>query len=213
MSAGAARAGGHPRDLAGRAPTSGDPDAGPAPTGDGHDAGTVTPGGEQADVVRLDGRPPDAPAPRLPDSAETAAAVMIAAGFPKMPARALMALVVSEDGSLTAAEFTAALGASPAAVSGAVRYLQTVGFVHRVSQPGSRRDRYALPGNAWYVATLRQNPVYERLAAVSATMADDLPDGSAARARVEEMAHFYRFLMGRMPELLDEWERERSHEG
>ncbi|WP_422935773.1 GbsR/MarR family transcriptional regulator [Sinomonas sp. P47F7] len=146
---------------------------------------------------------------RMADGAETSAAVLTAAGFPKMPARTLMALVVSADGSLTAAELAEMLGASPAAVSGSVRYLQTVGFVHRVSQPGSRRDRYALPDNAWYVASLRQNPVYERLADLADATALQLPDGSAARARVEEMGHFYRFLMARLPELLDEWEHER----
>ena len=147
--------------------------------------------------------------PRLPDAAEASAAVMAAAGFPKMPARALLALVASEDGALTAAELAQALGASAAAVSGAVRYLQTVGFVHRVSQPGSRRDRYALPEDPWYVATLRQNPVYERLAGLAAALADELPDGPA-RARAQETADFYRFLTRRMPGLLDEWEAERQ---
>lgn len=146
---------------------------------------------------------------RMPDSAETSAAVLTAAGFPKMPARALMALVVSDEGSLTAAELSEVLGASAAAVSGAVRYLQTVGFVHRVSQPGSRRDRYALPDNAWYVASLRQNPVYERLADLADSTAAALPEDSAARSRVGEMASFYRFLMARVPELLDEWEHAR----
>lgn len=144
----------------------------------------------------------------MPEAAEASAAVMTAAGFPRMPARALLALVVSEDGALTAAELAEALGVSPAAVSGAVRYLQTVGFVHRVSQPGSRRDRYALPDDPWYVATLRQNPVYERLANLSGALAEDLPEGPA-RARARETADFYRFLTRRIPGLLDEWERER----
>ncbi|WP_138443156.1 GbsR/MarR family transcriptional regulator [Sinomonas susongensis] len=146
---------------------------------------------------------------RMPGSAETSAAVLAAAGFPKMPARALMALVVSPDGALTAAELAEVLAASPAAVSGAVRYLQTLGFVHRVSQPGSRRDRYALPDNAWYVVTLRQNPVYERLADLAEATVEALPEDSPARARVDEMGRFYRFLMARLPELLDEWEAER----
>lgn len=161
--------------------------------------------GDPADVVRL-----EPGVRRIPDAAETSAAVLTAAGFPKMPARALMALVVSEDGALTAAELADVLGASPAAVSGAVRYLQTVGFAHRVSQPGSRRDRYALPEDLWYVATLRQNPVYDRLGSLSANLADELPAGSAARARAEDMARFYRFIAQRMPGLLDEWEQERA---
>jgi len=143
-------------------------------------------------------------------AAERTAAAFAAAGFPKMPARTLLALVSSEQGSLTAAELSERLGASAAAVSGAVRYLQTVGFVHRVSQPGSRRDLYALHTDEWYVVSMRNSPVYEKLAALTDATAETLPEGSAARARVAEMARFYRFLNLRMPGLLDDWERERE---
>lgn len=143
-------------------------------------------------------------------AAERTAAAFAAAGFPKMPARALLALVSSENGSLTAAELGEKLGASAAAVSGAVRYLQTVGFVHRVSRPGSRRDLYALHDDEWYVVSMRNSPVYEKLAALTDITAETLPPGSAARTRVAEMARFYRFLNARMPALLDDWEQERA---
>ena len=43
--------------------------------------------------------------------------------------------------------------------------------------------------------------------------AETLPEGSPARARVAEMARFYRFLNSRMPALLDDWEREREASG
>lgn len=145
-------------------------------------------------------------------AAEKAAAGFAAAGFPKMPARALMALVSSEDGSLTAAELADKLGVSAAAVSGAVRYLQTVGFVQRVSQPGSRRDLYALHDDEWYIVTMRKSPVYQSLAVLTDAIAEALPAGSAAGARVTEMGRFYRFLHSRMPALLDDWERQRATE-
>lgn len=145
-------------------------------------------------------------------AAEKAAAGFAAAGFPKMPARALMALVSSEDGSLTAAELADRLGVSAAAVSGAVRYLQTVGFVQRVSQPGSRRDLYALHDDAWYIATMRKSPIYQSLAVLTDAIAEALPAGSAAGARVSEMGRFYRFLHARVPALLDDWERQRDSE-
>jgi len=143
-------------------------------------------------------------------AAERTAAAFAAAGFPKMPARTLLALVSSEQGSLTAAELSERLGASAAAVSGAVRYLQTVGFVHRISQPGSRRDLYALHEDEWYVVSMRNSPVYDKLAALTDATAETLPEGSPARARVADMARFYRFLNSRMPALLDDWEHERE---
>jgi hypothetical protein len=51
--------------------------------------------------------------------------------------------------------------------------------------------------------------VYERLADLADATAATLPEDSRARARVSEMASFYRFLMSRLPELLDEWEQAR----
>jgi predicted transcriptional regulator len=144
---------------------------------------------------------------------ERAAAGFAAAGFPKMPARALMALVSSEDGRLTAAELSDRLGVSPAAVSGAVRYLQTVGFVQRLSMPGSRRDLYALHDDEWYIASTRRSPVYQSLAVLTDAVAEALPAGSAAGGRVAEMGRFYRFLAARVPALLDDWERERASWG
>ncbi|HAG58412.1 MAG TPA: hypothetical protein DIT15_11375 [Arthrobacter bacterium] len=127
-----------------------------------------------------------------------------------MPARALMALVSSEDGSLTAAELAEKLGVSAAAVSGAVRYLQTVGYVQRVSQPGSRRDLYALHDDEWYIASMRNSPIYQSLAALTDAIAEALPAGSAAGSRVAEMGRFYRFLDAKMPAILDDWEHERD---
>jgi hypothetical protein len=142
---------------------------------------------------------------------EQSAAILTAAGFPRMPARALMALLVSEKGSYTAVELAESLGASAAAVSGAVRYLQTIGIVHRVSEPGSRRDRYALPDQAWYTIMTRGSPLYISLAALAdaAIVAMDDPTSDAAR-RTQDMANFYRFLSSRMTGLMDEWEASRD---
>ena len=45
------------------------------------------------------------------------------AGMPRMPARAFAAILSAHDGRCTAAALAGALRVSPAAVSGAVRYL------------------------------------------------------------------------------------------
>ncbi|MGB4138065.1 MAG: helix-turn-helix domain-containing protein, partial [Microbacterium sp.] len=52
--------------------------------------------------------------------AEDAAAIMTAAGFPRMPARIFMALVAAPAEGYTAAELGERLGVSAAAVSGGV---------------------------------------------------------------------------------------------
>jgi DNA-binding transcriptional regulator GbsR (MarR family) len=139
------------------------------------------------------------------DFRERIAGILIAAGFPRMPARVMMALMVSENG-LTAAELAHELGISAAAVSGAVRYLQLLGFVARVPVSGSRRDRYAIV-RSWYAMTMTNTAVYEQVAGVAAEGAVTLPEGSAARERVAEMSDFFRFIHGRLGELLAEWEQ------
>src|SRR5499427_10427465 len=81
----------------------------------------------------------------VPEFIEKFAAVLVAAGFPPMPARVFVALLVTDSGRLTAADLAEVLRVSPAAVSGAVRYLIQVGLVHKERVPGSRRDYYRMP--------------------------------------------------------------------
>ncbi|MBA3529244.1 MAG: MarR family transcriptional regulator [Propionibacteriaceae bacterium] len=127
-----------------------------------------------------------------------------------MPARVIMALTVSEEGRLTAEELGERLTASPAAISGAVRYLANLGFLRQTTVPGSRRHIYTLPHNPWYTASLTRPGLYREIAELLASGAARMSAHSAARARIEEMADFFRFFERRMPQLLDEWNQERT---
>src|SRR5215469_10353444 len=73
---------------------------------------------------------------------EKFAAVLTETGFPRMPARLFAALLASDSGTMTAPELAGLLQISPAAISGAVRYLTQVNLVSREHEPGSRRERY-----------------------------------------------------------------------
>jgi DNA-binding transcriptional regulator GbsR (MarR family) len=143
----------------------------------------------------------------LRDYAERSASLLVGAGFPRMPARVLMALMVAETG-LTALQLAERLDASAAAISGAVRYLQTVAMVTRVPQQGSRRDLYELPQNAWYSASMSENRLYDAILSLSLP-AIDVAGGadSIAGARIHEMTEFFRFIQRRLPELLAEWDQ------
>ncbi|MDQ0028256.1 GbsR/MarR family transcriptional regulator [Arthrobacter bambusae] len=149
----------------------------------------------------------------LREAAEQSAAILTAAGMPKMPARVLMALTVAEEGGLTALELGEVLGVSAAAISGAVRYLQSIAIVRRVAQPGSRRDRYEVPPNAWLAAFAQERPVYRALADLADAASDAIGDHTTTAAgRLEEMASFYRFLDTRLPALMNEWEQQRKEQ-
>nr|WP_240977892.1 MarR family transcriptional regulator [Planctomonas sp. JC2975] len=144
--------------------------------------------------------------------AEHASALLNGAGFPRMPSRVLLALTVA-DGGLTAAEIADRLDVSAAAVSGAVRYLQTLTMVRRVSQPGSRRDVYELPNNSWYAASMSETRIFDAMITLTAGVLPSVGEehGEVVQ-RLEEMLGFFTFIRGRLPDLLQEWDTMRRQE-
>ncbi len=143
--------------------------------------------------------------------AEQAAAMMAAAGMPRMPARVMMALVGSPDDGYTAAQLADRLGVSPAAVSGAVRYLQSLRIIQRLSRPGDRIARYDLMDDGWHSMVTANAPVYTKLGDYLDAIADENERAPISVARARDMAGFLRYLGERMPQLVEEWEEsERS---
>lgn len=133
------------------------------------------------------------------------------AGVPRMPARVFVALLVSEEGRLTAGELAETLKISPAAVSNAVRYLQQARLVAREREPGERRDHYRIfSGDTWYEVSIRRDEMLVR-------WQDDLREGveavgaeTPAGRRLEETRRFYEFVHAEMPLLLEKWRKVRS---
>jgi predicted transcriptional regulator len=132
-------------------------------------------------------------------------------GFPRMAARVLMQLMASDTGSLTAADLSEGLNASPAAVSGAVRYLQHLGLVERSAVPGSRRDRYALPDDAWYLGSIVKGTLFGQIAklsegGVAAAGGRETPAGE----RISDMGDFYTFIQSELGGLLERYMKHRA---
>ncbi len=147
---------------------------------------------------------------RATEAAERAASIMTAAGMPRMPARVMMALIAAPADGYTSADLCERLGVSPAAVSGAMRYLEQVNFIHRRTVRGERRERYLLLPQALYHSIVNNTPVYNRSAAALDEMAAGLDGDDVAQSRARDIAEFLRFLSRRMPQLVDEWEAGRD---
>src|SRR3954462_7841574 len=90
------------------------------------------------------------------------AAQLVEAGMQRMPARVFAALLASDSGALTSAELGERLRVSPAAVSGAVRYLAQQHMVSREREPGSRRERYRVHSDQWYQALTSREAIIKR---------------------------------------------------
>ena len=157
---------------------------------------------------------PDDPVPGaedpLFDYIERFAAVLVVAGFPAMPARVFVALQVTDSGRLTAAELAGMLRISPAAVSGAVRYLIQVGLVHKERVPGSRRDYYRTPGNMWDDLLRMRDQVMSRWTALAREGIDLVGPDTPAGERLTEQAAFLEFVTKELSEVLARWEQYRA---
>jgi predicted transcriptional regulator len=141
---------------------------------------------------------------------ERFAGVMADAGFPRMPARVFTALLAADSGRLTAAEIGASLQVSPAAVSGAVRFLTQVGLVGREREAGSRRDRYRVHDDAWYEASMRRDRELVRWEAGLREGIEALGADTPAGARLTESLEFFAFMRAELPGLLARWHDRRT---
>lgn len=144
---------------------------------------------------------------------ERFASVLVEAGVPPMPARVFSALLVTDSGRLTAAQLSALLGASPAAISGAVRYLGQVGMISREREPGSRRDVYLVLDDIWYEVSVRQDQVLARWIIAARDGVEVLGPQTPAGKRLADSADFFTFLEQELPALLKRWRAHRTARG
>jgi predicted transcriptional regulator len=141
---------------------------------------------------------------------ERFAAVLVAAGFPPMAARVFVALLVTDSGHLTAAELARQLRISPAAVSGAVRYLIQTGLVHKERVPGSRRDYYRMPPNMWDDMFRMRDQVMARWTAMVREGIELVGPDTAAGARLAEQAAFLEFASREIAGIVARWDKHRA---
>ncbi len=126
-------------------------------------------------------------------------------GFPRMAARVLMTVMTADEDVLTSADIGERLGVSPAAVSGAVRYLIQLHMLAREHVPGTRRDAYRLPSDAWYEVTVLKTTLFKMLADLADDSAKALGAESVSGRRMAAMRDYYMFVDAEMPKLLERW--------
>ncbi len=141
---------------------------------------------------------------------ERFAQTLVEAGLPRMPSRVFAALLVSESGKLTSAELAAQLNVSPAAVSGAVRYLTQVHMIERGRDPGERRDHYLLPDDPWYEAVSQRDQILLRWMKALDEGIGVVGVRSAAGRRLVETKEYFTFLHEELPILQKRWREWRA---
>jgi DNA-binding transcriptional regulator GbsR (MarR family) len=131
-------------------------------------------------------------------------------GMARMPARVFAAILTVDDGRCTAADLAQLLRVSPAAISGAVRYLTQLRLVRREREPGERRDHYRISTDTWYEAITRREEMIAR-------WEQDLADGvkavgpaSPAGDRLEETRRFFEYFRHALERAVLDWRELRA---
>ncbi|MEU1478796.1 GbsR/MarR family transcriptional regulator [Streptomyces sp. NPDC001668] len=133
------------------------------------------------------------------------AAQLVEAGMQRMPARVFAALLSSDAGTMTSAELGEQLRISPAAVSGAVRYLAQTHMVSREREPGSRRERYRVHGDQWYEALTNREAVIKRWEGALREGVASLGADTPAGRRMAETLAFFEFVEGEVAAMMERW--------
>lgn len=133
------------------------------------------------------------------------------AGIPRLASRVFAQLLADDDGRMTAAELTESLKVSPAAISGAVRYLTQVSMIGKERERGSRRDVYVVHTDAWHEAIMRRDHLMGQLssgmqAGVDAVGGMRTAPGQRLRLSIE----FLDFVAESMATMSTEWERRKA---
>ncbi|MEV6733719.1 MULTISPECIES: helix-turn-helix domain-containing protein [unclassified Streptomyces] len=124
---------------------------------------------------------------------ETFTTVLMQAGTPKMMARVLACLYITDAGSLTASELVERLQVSPASISKAIAFLEGQGLVRR-ERDERRRERYVVDNDVWYQSMMASARGTAQLAETARQGVGILGPGTLAATRLENIARFVDFV-------------------
>jgi DNA-binding MarR family transcriptional regulator len=141
---------------------------------------------------------------------EQFALTLTESGMARMPARVFAAILTADDGRCTAAQLADLLQVSPAAISGAVRYLVQLRLVRREREPGERRDHYRISTDTWYEAVTRREAMIARWEQDLADGIKAVGPGTPAGDRLDETRRFFEFFRHTLERALLDWRERRS---
>ncbi|GAB3494230.1 GbsR/MarR family transcriptional regulator [Amycolatopsis cihanbeyliensis] len=136
---------------------------------------------------------------------ERLALVLNEIGVQRMSARVFATLMTTDSGKMTAAELAEQLSVSPAAISGAVRFLDQIGLVAKEREPGARRDHYRLQDDLWYATFLKRDRMMTMWRDATLEGVHVLGPGTPAGKRLADMTDFLEFMLKEIPELFARW--------
>lgn len=141
---------------------------------------------------------------------ERFAQTLEAAGMPRMAARVFAYVLAEDSDRYTAADLAEGLRVSPAAVSGAVRYLLDSRLLFREREPGMRSDLFRVyDDDVWSVIMGARIPLVGHMLVgideAIALVGEDSPGGH----RLVETREFFRFVQRETEQMMERWREQR----
>ncbi len=157
------------------------------------------------------------PAPPIPDSShgrdpqavqeitESFTDLLVQQGLPRMEARVMACLHITDSGALTAADLVQRLRVSPASVSHAVAFLEQQGMLRRERLPGERRERYVIDDEVWLRNLHKSVQMHKALVATSRHAAEILGATTPAGARFASSADLVLLISEALQQAMEQW--------
>ena len=142
---------------------------------------------------------------------ERFAHTMEMSGMPRMAARVFAYVLAEDSDRYTAADLAEGLRVSPAAISGAVRYLLDARLLFREREPGMRSDLFRVyDHDVWSTIMAARAPMLEHyLVAIDEAIAL-VGEDSRGGHRLVETREFFCFLQRETGEMMERWRQQRA---
>jgi DNA-binding transcriptional regulator GbsR (MarR family) len=150
---------------------------------------------------------------RLLRSVERIGLLLSDAGMPRMASRVFAYALSGDEDRYSAAQLAEGLRVSPAAVSGAVRYLVDNRLLFKEREPGTRPDLYRVYDNdVW--STIMDARVHlmdhwgTTISEAIAAIGPETPGGK----RLEETKEFFEFMLEESVAMMKKWKLRRAQQ-
>jgi len=141
---------------------------------------------------------------------ERIALTLTETGLPRMPARVFAYVLADDADRYTAAELAQGLQVSPAAISGAVRFLVNARMLFKEREPGQRADVYRIyDDDVWGKIMGARLPILEHWEQTLDSAIADIGEQSRGGRRLAETKEFYAFMRAETEAMLERWKEHR----
>jgi predicted transcriptional regulator len=151
---------------------------------------------------------------QLMAAVERVGALLTESGIPRMAGRVFAYALAEDSDRYTAADFADALQISPAAVSGAVRFLTAARLLFRERVPGQRAEVYRVyDDDVWSTIMAARLPVLRQWQEAMRDAAGMVGVDSRGGRRLLESEDFFDFMHAETAATLQRWQEHRRRTG